>query len=521
MKRIHLILSILIITVFFIFMIIPSYGVNLVKINNTIIIGETILYVGGSGPNNYTTIQSAIANANPGGTIFVYDDSSPYNEHILIHKSLNLVGEDKNTTIIQYPEGDEIVYINADNVTIRGFTIQNSGKRDYNLDGIVFKIFTYNCTIVGNILKNNYIGIDADTCKNTLIKNNKIIHNIIGIYFFDIFNLGINNHITGNFIAHNHWKGIADGDRDYGTIATWNVIADNGKIKQYPIYSGGIIVQDSYSIYHHNDFLFNNINAYAFGRYGNYWDDSSKGNYWDDWKDNPGYPDKYIIESQFSWEVDYYPSSTMYSNHPVVGISKGHYYALIDEPIEFYANSSVDPYSVSWLWEFGDGNTSDEISPTYSYSSTGHYYVNATISDINGRSDTSKANVYIGRPPENTTIKGPKRFILRFVRYTYKISADDPDGDDIYYYIDWGDWYDTSIIVGPYPSGKTVEVSNIWYEPCTGLISVIPYDTADLEGEEAQLEIFFGRNHEYSNFNFFKLLLDRFPLRERLLGLIK
>jgi len=55
------------------------------------------LYVGGSGPGNYTTIQSAIDAANPGDTVFVYDDSSPYYENIIIDKTISLIGENKNT----------------------------------------------------------------------------------------------------------------------------------------------------------------------------------------------------------------------------------------------------------------------------------------------------------------------------------------------------------------------------------------------------------------------------------------
>ena len=51
------------------------------------------MYVGGSGPNNYTTIQSAIDDAVDGDTVFVYDDSSPYREHLLIETSINLLGE--------------------------------------------------------------------------------------------------------------------------------------------------------------------------------------------------------------------------------------------------------------------------------------------------------------------------------------------------------------------------------------------------------------------------------------------
>ena len=41
-----------------------------------------ILYVGGSGPNNYTKIQDAINAAVNGNTVYVYDDSAPYYENI-------------------------------------------------------------------------------------------------------------------------------------------------------------------------------------------------------------------------------------------------------------------------------------------------------------------------------------------------------------------------------------------------------------------------------------------------------
>ncbi len=58
------------------------------------------LYVGGSGPGNYTTIQDAVDNASEGDTVFVFDDSSPYVENIVVNTSLSLIGEKKETTII-------------------------------------------------------------------------------------------------------------------------------------------------------------------------------------------------------------------------------------------------------------------------------------------------------------------------------------------------------------------------------------------------------------------------------------
>lgn len=86
-----------------------------------------ILYVGGSDPaTNYTTIQDAINAASPGDTIFVYDYSSPYVENVLIDRQVNLIGENKYTTIIDGNHND-VVHITADILNISGFTITNGG----------------------------------------------------------------------------------------------------------------------------------------------------------------------------------------------------------------------------------------------------------------------------------------------------------------------------------------------------------------------------------------------------------
>ncbi len=110
---------------FFGLSIIPSSGG--MELNNAIIPfsrGNTF-YVGGNGSGNYTSIQDAIDNASDGDTVFVYDDSSPYNEwDIRINKSINLIGEDKNTTVIDGNSNYDII-IPISSCVISGFSIIN------------------------------------------------------------------------------------------------------------------------------------------------------------------------------------------------------------------------------------------------------------------------------------------------------------------------------------------------------------------------------------------------------------
>ena len=110
------------------------------------------LYVGGSGPGNYTRIQDAINASSDGDTVFVFNDSSPYDGVVLVSKSLTIIGENKYTTIVE--SGGFVISVS--NVTITGFTIQNSETGVY------------------------IIGYKQPTCYNT-IDNNRFLNVSIGV----------------------------------------------------------------------------------------------------------------------------------------------------------------------------------------------------------------------------------------------------------------------------------------------------------------------------------------------------
>ncbi len=164
--------------------------------------GGNWLYVGGGGPGNYTTIQSAIDNASDGDTVFVFNGT--YHEHVFIDKTIQLIGANKNFVIIDGNKIGDVVSIVSDNVYLSGFTIQNSGDDDFDA-GI--EIRSDNNTIVGNVIHDNggndyqdQGGIYLNFSSYNDISYNSIYENEQD----GIFLIGSNyNHIHNNSIYHN------------------------------------------------------------------------------------------------------------------------------------------------------------------------------------------------------------------------------------------------------------------------------------------------------------------------------
>jgi hypothetical protein len=95
--------------------------------------GGDWLYVGGNGPGNYSTIQGAINHSSDGDTVFVF--SGLYYERLRVDKRINIIGEDRNSTIIDGSRRtNDVITITSGYVLIKGFMIRNS--LDYYWDCI-------------------------------------------------------------------------------------------------------------------------------------------------------------------------------------------------------------------------------------------------------------------------------------------------------------------------------------------------------------------------------------------------
>jgi parallel beta-helix repeat protein len=154
---------------------------------------------------NYTTIQEAIsANETLEGNV-IRVDAGIYNESVLIFKSISLEGEGGDTTIINGYGKLWVFSINANNVTLSGFTVEEGG-RNLNIasnGGILIE--SNSCSVHDNTIKysDNYgYGIRVPFSgegffTGNLIENNTIINCYTGIWLTGE-NCILRNNTAGN-----------------------------------------------------------------------------------------------------------------------------------------------------------------------------------------------------------------------------------------------------------------------------------------------------------------------------------
>lgn len=254
-------------------------------------INGNILYVGGSGPDNYTRIQDAVDNASEKDTIFVYNGT--YFENIIIYKEIYLVGENRKTTIFDGSSIGDNIEIIADNVTINEFTIQHCWHYGIHIQ-------SNHCNIYGNIIKDNYYpGISIEEAFYNTIRENTITNNTLNGKGICIDHSD-HNIIEGNIINNNQGGGVSL------YIAEKNIISNNtisnhidapginlvwevgyNEIFGNNISNNSIGIMINYEIapdeIYHNNFI-NNL-KHGDSHYQEIWDDGypSGGNYWDDY----------------------------------------------------------------------------------------------------------------------------------------------------------------------------------------------------------------------------------------------
>ncbi len=161
--------------------------------------------------------------------------------------------------------------------------------------------------------------------------------------------------------------------------------------------------------------------------------------------------------------------------------------AMVGEEIQFNAipSGGTEPYTFNW--DFGDGNNSTLKNPTHIYESMGQFTVSVSVKDKFGGvgSNFITIDIILTHPPQIPTITSGANENIVGQESEYKFQATDPDGDQVYLMIDWGD--DSEIIwQGPYMSGQQITLKHSWLDDGSYNIKAKCKDIHEYESEWSQ-----------------------------------
>jgi len=316
-----------------------------------------------SGPWNgtkehpYQNITSGLEHASDNDTIFVY--AGTYYENVVVNKTVLLVGENKSNTIIDGKGSGNVISVTANDVNIRGFTIQSSGWTitqsgvhvyhssgnkisdntvRNNLYGILLKDSSKN-SVCENIITNNRYGITCSSSDSNYISEN-VLTNTNSRAIEIIFSS--KNIVRRNRIADNILRGVELFYAFNNTICQ-NTVANN---------TIGIYVHENCSEnkLYHNNFVENENHVFFWKRGPNSWDNGFEGNYWSGYTCvDLGYDGigdaSHVLEPE---NEDNYPLMGMFSNF---NTSLGYHVNVISnstiEDFEYFESNSTIKMNVS------------------------------------------------------------------------------------------------------------------------------------------------------------------------------
>lgn len=280
---------------------------------------------------NYDTVQGAIDAPETlnGHTIFVEEGTYP--EHVIVDKSISLVGENRGTTIIDGNNTGTAFRVTSHGVTLKEFMA-------LNCDVGISVVGSDSCVIINNYVQNcRSKGILVSQTVNCTIRENVVVgtYNGYGI----IANSSQNILVEGNRVSENHFNGLGLLDSHNCTLR-YNIADSNDLF-------GVWIDSSTFNLIYQNNIVSNGIQAVSNSE-PNAWDNRLEGNYWNTSgivdSDHNGIGDTpYIIDEN---NTDNYPLMGIFSNFNT-SLGK-HVNVISNSTIEnlkyFESNSTIKMY---------------------------------------------------------------------------------------------------------------------------------------------------------------------------------
>ena len=293
---------------------------------------------------NYTTIQEAI-NANEtldGQTVLV--DAGTYSEHLVVGKSLAIIGGGRDRTIIDGGGAGYVVHVFANNVLVKGFEVMhglfgifvdhsdNCVLSDNSVTGVtdnyaVYVYYSQNCTIRRNIVgPNSASGVLVTNSEGFTISENRAVDN--GGYGLNA-NASMNGVISWNDAVDNYYDGIGLGRGCTNCTVFGNNVTRN-------LLWGVWLDSDSFDNLIYDNNIAKNGNQSSVNL-ANHWDNGVEGNYWSNYVgvdlDKNGILDEPFVISAVN--ID---------NHPLAGEFQS-FETVYGYRVNVVSNSTVEDFS--------------------------------------------------------------------------------------------------------------------------------------------------------------------------------
>jgi len=194
--------------------------VFLIMITSVIIFGfphasaaTKIWVVGDDGAGSILSIQEAVNNASQGDVVYVLNGT--YYEHVILNKSVSLIGENWAKTVIDGSGYGVVIQVSVNDTKISGFTIQN-GMSDISL------ISCCRNNISSNAIKMSGQGVYIENSRQNILCGNNLTNNNRPV----ILQRSDDNIICANLLKNNYSPGISLYGCSNNTIRE-NLVRDN------------------------------------------------------------------------------------------------------------------------------------------------------------------------------------------------------------------------------------------------------------------------------------------------------